>query len=487
MARRERVASTRRAFTHVRKAQRGTVVVTARASANRVSSSSSLPPPPLESLFDSAPESWLALHIERSAEPSSLQRLAVLAGDFSPRVSLEPPDAVLLEVRGSFRLFGGAQPLCRQLLERCAAAQIGLRWALAPTPLSALVLARAGQGVIVLARDRLVGLLSPLPLAVLQWSDATLARLDSVGVRTLGAALRLPRAGFARRFGREALLDLDRLTGAAPEPRRAFFVHERFRVRIDPGCELGTVQGVLHVLSSQLAELEDFLRTRQSGIDLLMLRLRHRDIAPTRVNLRLATVELQAARFGELLALQLSRLVLPAPVVLCELRSGALRPFVTHSAAIWRPGEHGGGERGGGERGGVALRESSALIDRLRARLGGEAVYGLCLVPEHRPENAWRVTEPTSIARAPDALLAGAMRHGLARRPLWLLHEPEVLPWALECMQLLEGPERIETGWWDGREVARDYYVARDEAGAELWVYRERLPPHAWYLHGVFG
>jgi protein ImuB len=75
----------------------------------------------------------------------------------------------------------------------------------------------------------------------------------------------------------------------------------------------------------------------------------------------------------------------------------------------------------------------------------------------------------------------------MARRPLWLLHEPEVLPWALEHLRLIDGPERIETGWWDGREIARDYYVARDESGAELWVYRERLPPHGWYLHGVFG
>jgi hypothetical protein len=30
------------------------------------------------------------------------------------------------------------------------------------------------------------------------------------------------------------------------------------------------------------------------------------------------------------------------------------------------------------------------LVERLRARLGEEAVYGVCLIPEHRPEAAWR-------------------------------------------------------------------------------------------------
>jgi protein ImuB len=73
------------------------------------------------------------------------------------------------------------------------------------------------------------------------------------------------------------------------------------------------------------------------------------------------------------------------------------------------------------------------------------------------------------------------------RRPLWLLRIPEPLPCALQSLQLLEGPERIETGWWDGRDVARDYYIARDAAGAELWVFRERLPPHGWFLHGMFA
>lgn len=52
---------------------------------------------------------------------------------------------------------------------------------------------------------------------------------------------------------------------------------------------------------------------------------------------------------------------------------------------------------------------------------------------------------------------------------------------------MLGEAERIETGWWDGREIARDYYAAVDVRGARLWVFREREPPHRWFLHGVFG
>ena len=54
-------------------------------------------------------------------------------------------------------------------------------------------------------------------------------------------------------------------------------------------------------------------------------------------------------------------------------------------------------------------------------------------------------------------------------------------------LELLEGPERIETGWWDGDDVERDYFVARNPAGSLLWIYRERRVPAMWYLHGLFS
>jgi protein ImuB len=53
-------------------------------------------------------------------------------------------------------------------------------------------------------------------------------------------------------------------------------------------------------------------------------------------------------------------------------------------------------------------------------------------------------------------------------------------------LQLLRGPERIETGWWDGGDVRRDYYVARDQRGVQLWIYHD-LREARWYLHGLFG
>jgi protein ImuB len=51
----------------------------------------------------------------------------------------------------------------------------------------------------------------------------------------------------------------------------------------------------------------------------------------------------------------------------------------------------------------------------------------------------------------------------------------------------LAGPERIESGWWDGDDARRDYFVAEDPRGCRLWVFRERDGRRRWYLHGIFG
>ena len=47
------------------------------------------------------------------------------------------------------------------------------------------------------------------------------------------------------------------------------------------------------------------------------------------------------------------------------------------------------------------------------------------------------------------------------------------------------GPERIETGWWRGLTVCRDYWRVETERRQHFWVYRD-LRSGQWFLHGEF-
>ncbi len=140
---------------------------------------------------------------------------------------------------------------------------------------------------------------------------------------------------------------------------------------------------------------------------------------------------------------------------------------------------------------------ASRLLERLRARLGDAALYRVKSVADHRPEHAWQKVAPWNaatdgkVARPPP--MTGTAEVRTSRRPEWLLPEPQPLEqeggWPVYEGPLVfrQGPERIEGGWWDGRDVARDYYVADACSGSRLWIYRSRRIPHGWFLHGIFG
>ncbi|MGH8289289.1 MAG: Y-family DNA polymerase [Steroidobacteraceae bacterium] len=465
-------------------------------------------------------ELWLALHLTTpSSQPTQrdLERLGVRAQRLTPRISLDPPDGLLLEVKGSLHLFGGVEGLSREMAAECSRLGMPCTLAIAPTPLAALVLARAvarsgraetrtGEGARLLIPDpaQLIGKLSPLPLALLRWPQDTLDRLAHVGVRTIGEALRLPRAGFARRFGTALLLILDRLTGRTSDLKDRFEMRARFRRCRELTYELESHAALGAVLEPLLEELGEFLEARQCGVLALECRLHHRTVPSTRCVLRLAAPLADPTQLAALLGERLSALVLPEPVRACELRSGPLVARMLSSGGLWQPGEQGGS----------AAAQAPELIERLRARLGPEAVHGLRAIEDHRPEAAWGVREPvmtplaarsglqndpgrTRIARTAIRPLSPSVARvsapGRSRRPLWLLPKPrqlnerDGLPRRRGPLRLLGTAERIETGWWDGAEVARDYYTVVDGRGARLWVFREREPPHRWFLHGVFG
>ena len=416
-------------------------------------------------------------------EHELLVALAEWALRFSPRVSLEPPDAVLLEVRGSLRLFGGSRRLYERLRAQLRAAGLEPQCSLTPTPMASLWMARTGNEGVIRRPADLVGRLADLPIRCTRWPERSLETLATMGVRTVGDCLRLPRDGFARRFEPRLLDMLDRAVGRRPDPREGFIPRERFAAGRDLEPEIEDAASLDAACAPLLDELGAFLRKRRGGVQVLELRLIHREAPSTRVRLRLVEPAADTTRIAELLRERLARVTLPAPVRALRLRSGPLMEAREAFIELFA----------------MDRRQSGAgvpqFVERLRARLGTEAVYGLCLIPEHRPELAWRVAEPAlpettgNRGRHPKPKGAPASAEG---KPLWLLAEPQLLdgdeqPCFEGMLEFESGPERIESGWWDGRDVRRDYYVARNPAGVRLWVFRDRDPTGRWFLHGVFG
>ena len=405
---------------------------------------------------------------DAAAETEALLGIAAWAMQCTPSVALDFPDLVLLEVSGSLKLFGGLGEIEARLRQGLAAMGYSERLAAAPTARAASWFARAGKHCLIDDATLLEGELCALPLSVLQCREEE--ALSSIGAGSIGDLLALPRAGLARRFGQDLLDALDQALGRLPDPRCFCVLPEKFCAALELPAEATQAEALLFAAKRLLAQLEGFLAARAAGTRRLRLNLTHRTAPATRIELGLVAACREAGHFALLLRERLQQTALPEPVRAIALEVQAIEPLEYSNQSLFSDELQ---QEGNWPR----------LIERLRSRLGAAAVHGIGVCADHRPERACAEAETGTRQLALDFNL----------RPFWLLERPQALEenGSIPChhgpLKLLAGPERIESGWWDGADVARDYFIARAADRALLWIYRERSPAGAWYLHGIFS
>jgi len=420
------------------------------------------------------------------AEDRALAQLCAWAYQFTPVVNAVPPDGLLLEVRGSLHLFGGLHGLLSAL--RRGLRELGMRafaFSTAPTPLAATWLARGRQAATVDTLAALPAALSALPLEALRLPSRQLQDFSGIGVHTVGDCLRLPRDGLARRFTPGLLRDLDRALGREADPRPACTPPARFASRLDLPWEIHHAQALATGMERLLHELGGVLRARSALIRTLDWTLHHRDGNAVRHRISLVAPSRDVAHLARLTREYFARQRLSSPVRGIELLAEDFEVRTTvETGDLFFCGRRADG----------ADERWPQFVERLQARLGPEALKELAAVPDHRPERAMRLAQfrpsprrsETKVAEQDDA-------HRRRRpRPLWLTRSPLPLPEqngrpALGGVLTL-GPERerVQGGWWEGADLERDYFIARDENGTRWWIFRELNGRPGWFLHGVF-
>lgn len=424
------------------------------------------------------------LHImQRDAgyEHEAIHNFACWASQFTPYVSLKQDEGVLLEVASTLRLHGGLGSLLIKL--RTGTDQLGYHVAcgVAPAPMSAWLFAKAReQDMRVRACTDIAELearTAQLPLSLLDWPQETLRKLSGLGITRIADCLALPADGFSKRFGPDLWLDLQRLLGRSPDPRAYFVVPETYRARTEFGFEVNDAMALLFPLQRLLSEMEGFLRGHSAGVLECRLLLEHSGKQSSTITIRVAKPERNTDRLIRLAREHLSQAQLPATVLALAIQIDRLVPLI-ESSASWLPDP----------------RQQTdgwyQLLDKLAARLGGDNVYRLQAVDEHRPEQAWK---SVGVSDKWKTISQNHYVQTTSPRPLILLPSPRKLlvdddtPRCHGKIDLLAGPERIETGWWDGQPVMRDYYVGRNPHGETLWLYRDLRTACSWHLHGYFA
>ncbi|HEX4023636.1 MAG TPA: DNA polymerase Y family protein [Steroidobacteraceae bacterium] len=416
-----------------------------------------------------------------AGEREAIERLAAWAYQWSSLVTYRLSDGgdaplLWLELGASTALFGGHAALLARIEDGLAQLGYSHRCALAPSPAAAALLSRAPEQTerCVFTRAQLRTQLAPLPLSLLEQPAEIVAALQSAGLRCIGEVLALPAAALARRFGPQCCRYLARLTGEASDPRPAWRLPAVYRARCEFEQDVHDTTALLFALQRLLQEFQGYLRARDRSVQRFTLELEHHSAAArvTRVPIGLSAPSRDAARFLLLARERLQGVALAAPIRALQLSADQFTAPAVLQADLF------GSEA-------QQLGELSHLLDRLRARLGGQAVHSYRCQADHRPERAWSAVQPEQASAAMTAVTAMTAHEPSWRhpaRPAALLPSPQRIA---PPRQILSGPERIESGWWDGGDAVRDYYVARADDGARQWVFRDPADG-SWYLQGLW-
>ncbi|MDP6537298.1 MAG: DNA polymerase Y family protein [Gammaproteobacteria bacterium] len=445
---------------------------------------------------------WYALYFPQLQDlPESRQAKALneLAGEVqhvSATVSFHP-QALICEIRSSLKYFGGLDAvhnkLKPQLTARLRQQELPehFLYAASPTVTGSLLLARYGHNALVYRQDNLRSALGQLPFDVLRLDKEQNRRLYNMGVRYLRDIWRLPADGLRKRFGSDFVKELNKALGKTPEPTRNYIPPPAFSTSYELPYELENLDRLLPVADEMLAQLCEFLRRRDLSTSHLRIFLQHENRGGTEIDMALRQASRSRQHLIMLLETHFGKLTIPAPVIAVKLDVKKFDAFMSHSDSLLaedRPnpqhGNHGNLDQ---------------FMEQLQARLGDHYLKCIDSVAEHCPEYASQQLdygESIGVGRCNKANREG---RGVEKevtpipRPLWLLQDPQRLAlrngrlYHRKPVSLISGPERIETFWWSGTDVRRDYYVAREANGSRLWVYRERSGDRNWYLHGYFA
>lgn len=413
------------------------------------------------------------IEADTKAEATAIQQLAALAHGLGGPVHIEhrrpSPDhpagcaAVWVEVGRSERLFGSNDALLEEARKRLKEQHLDCGVAIAPTLEGASLAAQLDDGAILTSNDDLHDWLERVPVGNLPLPSSVRDGLRASGVGRCGALMSLPADQLARRFGATTTNYLDRLVGRAGDPRLPHRLPRSFEQSLRFDSSVHYVEGLGFPLRRMFGALAIYLQAKDTGTPHVRIELDHEDSPANQLDITLSAPARDADYWLLMTRERLARLKLPAPVVALRLTCDVFSALAAPQLDLFDTGR-------------AQADAWRQTVERLIARLGVEAVWGMGLAADHRPECAWHRLPVQSEVRDSTPVPP-------SERPDWLFDPPRPMT---EPPEVAGAPERIEGGWWEGRDSRRDYYITRTPHGARLWVFQDRNDQH-WYLHGLWA
>lgn len=415
-----------------------------------------------------------------------LRRLAEWCIRFTPIVSVNPPDGLLLDVTGCSHLWGGDAPYVQEIARKLMARGYDVRLAMADTVGAAWAVARFGRKKLVIEEGKCLEAILPLPPEALRVEEETVDRLHQLGLRRVEQFINMPRASLRRRFGQSFLLQLDRALGHELELLQPVEPVELYQERLPCLEPIVTATGIAIALEELLKKLCLRLQRDQMGLRTAVFKGYRVDGKVVQVQIGTHRSTYHVEHLFKLFETKLTTLEPDMGIELFVLEAPKVEEHLPSQEKIW------------GETGGLGDVRVAELIDRLAARVGASSIHRYLPDEHYWPERSFKPAE--SLHEKPIIEWLEKLR------PLQLLPAPapiEVTAPIPDYPPMLfryrnkihkivkaDGPERIEQEWWLQQGQHRDYYRVEDEAGCRYWLFRlghYHDENYQWFLHGFFS
>lgn len=424
-----------------------------------------------------------------TADQKALADLAIWCNLFSPTVSLDPPDSLYLALDGVTHLYGDELQFAEYVARQFRGAGYRPRLAIANTTSAAWAVTRFSRSALKVIPESADKLLHRLPIAALRLSDKTLDQLDRLGIHQVGQLADLPRESLPSRIGKTVLKQLDRLSGDYLEPLVSHQpppIFEQQWSLEQATSHWETIQHIVRVLLQRLAEK---LARHGRGTVRFTIRFDCAPSDPLLIQVGLYRPSADADHLNHLAQMQLESVKALRAVDCVTVIATDTEPLEQSQRDLF----------------GESLenpRELADLVERLSSRLGAERVAKPILLDDWQPEKAFGYRPLTGGGLVGDGLKStvGIRPAGALQRPLRIFSPPPpievlaVIPdgppgcfyyQGQKRITACWGPERIETAWWRGPSVKRDYYRVETESASRFWIFR-RLNDGQWFLQGRF-
>jgi protein ImuB len=404
---------------------------------------------------------------------------------YSPLISQDGSDGIILDITGCAHLFGGENSLLLDVHRRMERMGIESHAAIADSWGAAWALARYGNRFIVHGENT-VAALDPLPVEALRLPYEIVLELRRLGLVTIDTVRKIPRRSLSVRFGSTLLWRLDQALQKAEDPLTPWRPPAAYRASRILAEPISTVGSVEYVLRNMLQEICTRLEKNHLGS-------RHMDLACYRVDGTLDRCEVRTSKpnrtMDHLMRLFSGRLEKLwadygfETFVLSVPDAEALPPMQLSFSSSDRAGDE---------------ESFDLLVDRLGMRLGFTEVNRIQVCESYLPEYA------VELRPAAEPKLISAEWPAYRVRPVRLVDPPMpiqvsvVIPGGLPVQFFIgerkhsivrfEGPERLTAEWWrdhDLRWKTRDYYRIEDDNGFRFWIFCD--PSNHWFLHGHFA